>query len=60
MPKKVTLSEEKILDNWSVLIENAQGRGREIYDLTTESIKKEKLPDVEIEKVKVKLVPEVY
>jgi len=28
MPKKVTLGEEKILDNWSVLIENAQGRGK--------------------------------
>jgi len=57
MPKKVTLGEEKILDNWSVLIENAHGRSKKIFDLTKESMKKERLPDVEVEEVKVKSRP---
>ena len=33
MSKKVTLGEEKILDSWSVLIEGAQGRANEFYNL---------------------------
>ena len=29
LPKK--LSEEKVLDSWSIFIENGQGRGIEVY-----------------------------
>ncbi|HEX77592.1 MAG TPA: hypothetical protein G4O03_04170 [Dehalococcoidia bacterium] len=54
MAKKVTLHEEKILDDWSVVIEDAQGRGEEIYRETSRFIEESEAPGVEMETVKVR------
>ena len=54
MPKKVTLHNEKILDSWSVLIEQAQGKAEEIYKETLRFIKGEEAPGVKTETVKVR------
>lgn len=51
MSKKVTLSEEKILDSWSVLIEDAQGRADEFYGLVMKFVEENKMPDVRAEMV---------
>jgi len=52
MPKKVTLSNEKILDSWSVLIENACGRTEEFYDSVLKFVEAERMPNVKAEMVK--------
>lgn len=40
------LKEEEIIDRWSVLIEDAQKRGKEVFRLTEQNLKKLKVPNV--------------
>jgi len=54
MPAKVTLKDEKILDSWSILIENAQGRGKEIYEKTKRYIEESQAPGIKTIDVKVR------
>ena len=54
MFKKITLKDEKILDDWSVLIENAQGKTEEIYQLIINFIKESRAPGVRVETVQVR------
>jgi len=51
MPKKVTFRNEKILDSWSVLIEDAQGKADEIYSSVLKFLQESKIPDVKTETV---------
>lgn len=51
MPKKVTLSDEKVLDTWSVLIEKAKGKAEESYSSVLKSVEEEKMPNVGAEMV---------
>lgn len=51
MSKKVTLGEEKILDSWSVLIEGAQGRANEFYNLVMKFVEEQRMPNVRAEMV---------
>jgi hypothetical protein len=51
MSKKVTLSDEKVLDTWSVLIEKANGKAEEFYNLMLKFIEEEKMPNVWAEMV---------
>mgnify|MGYP001077013070 CR=1 FL=1 len=53
MPRKVDLGKAKILDSWSVLIENSRGKGEEVYGSTTSFIQDSRAPDIGIEKVTV-------
>ena len=50
----VTLKDEKIIDRWSILIENGQGKSEQVYQDTENFIKGSKAPGIEIEKVKVR------
>jgi len=50
--RKVTLSDEKILDSWSVLIEDANGRVEEFYDSVLKFVEEERMPNVRAEMVK--------
>lgn len=52
MARKVTLSDEKILDSWSVLIEKANGKREEFYNSVLKFVEGEKLPNVKAELVK--------
>lgn len=49
----VILKDEKILDSWSSLIENAQGKAEELYGTTLKFIKESQAPGVKVERVKV-------
>jgi hypothetical protein len=51
VPKK--LSEEKVLDSWSVLIENGQGKGNDLYNDFLKFLEESKVPEVSAELVKV-------
>ncbi|MBA7605806.1 hypothetical protein ES703_12941 [subsurface metagenome] len=42
------LKEEEIIDRWSVLIEGANGRGKELFKKVDENLKEIKAPKVEI------------
>ena len=53
MAKKVVLRDEKILDSWSVLIENAQDKTEEIYKEVPELIQESEAPGVKTETVRV-------
>lgn len=53
MVKKESLGEWTILDNWSVLIKDAHGRGEKVLKETEKVIKESKAPDIRMEKVKV-------
>jgi hypothetical protein len=57
MAKKVTLHKQKILDDWSVMIEGAQGREQEIYQWAAWFIQQSQVPGVRIEMIKVKAAP---
>lgn len=46
MARKVILKDEKILESWSVLIENAQGKGEEVYTQTSNFIQESRAPGV--------------
>jgi hypothetical protein len=54
MGKKVSLKDEKILDSWSTLIEDAQEKNQEIFNNTTASIKESQAPGITIESVRVR------
>lgn len=51
MSKKVVLGKDTILDSWSVLIEGAQGKSREFYDLLLKLIGEQEMPHVRAEMV---------
>ncbi|GAG61797.1 unnamed protein product [marine sediment metagenome] len=42
------LKEEKIIDCWSVLIDGANGRGKELFKKVDENLKEIEAPKVEI------------
>ena len=54
MGKKVSLKDEKILDNWSILIKDAQEKSQEIFNNTTTNLKESQAPGITIESVKVR------
>lgn len=53
MPKRVVLKDEKILDSWSLLIENAQDKKEDIYRRVSEFLKDSDVPGIKTEMVKV-------
>ncbi len=50
----ITLKDEKIIDRWSMIIENGQGNAEETYKDTDQFIKESKAPGIQIERVKVR------
>ena len=54
MAEKVTLKDEKILDSWSILIDDAKGRGNEIYEKTRKYLEESKAPAIHTDMVKVR------
>lgn len=53
MAKKVILKDEKILDSWSTIIENAQDKVAEIYNEVPRFIQESQAPGVKTETVNV-------
>lgn len=53
MAKKVILKDEKILDSWSTMIENAQGNVADIYKQVPGLIQGTQAPGINIETVRV-------
>jgi hypothetical protein len=51
LPKK--LSGEKVLDSWSVLVENGSGRGKQVYEDFMNFLKESNVPELNTEAVKV-------
>ena len=51
LPKK--LSEEKVLDSWSILIENGQGRGIEVYSDFLSFLEESNVPEIDAKTVRV-------
>jgi hypothetical protein len=51
--KVVDLTRLKQLDNWSILIEDAQGRANEIFEAVKRDLEESKVPGVDCEMVKV-------
>jgi hypothetical protein len=51
LPKK--LSGEKVLDSWSILIENGSGKGRLLYEDFMNFLKESNVPELNVETVKV-------
>jgi hypothetical protein len=51
LPKK--LSSEKVLDSWSILIEDGQGKGKQVYEDFVNFLKESNIPEVSVEKVRV-------
>jgi len=51
IPKK--LSEEKVLDSWSILVENGQGRAMEVYNDFLKSLEESNVPEIDAKAVKV-------
>lgn len=51
--KAVVLGNEKILDNWSILIKNGKGKAEQIYEKTKEYIEEAGTQDIEADIVKV-------
>lgn len=54
MSDKVTLQDEKIIDRWSMIIENGQGNAERIYKDTEDYIKESKAPGIEVDEVKIR------
>jgi hypothetical protein len=52
--KKVSLEHYKILDKWSTMIENGQGKREQIYQDAMKHIQESKAPGINIELVKAK------
>lgn len=50
----ITLQDEKIIDRWSMIIENGQGNAEKIYQDAEGFIKQSNAPGVALEKVKVR------
>jgi hypothetical protein len=53
MPKTVDLTRLKQLDNWSILIEGAQGRANEIFEAVKKDLEESEVPGISCEMVKV-------
>ncbi len=53
MPQKLKVGKEKILDKWFVLIQNAQGRGQEVIEKTTQLLKQAEAPGVKVDMARV-------
>jgi hypothetical protein len=51
VPKK--LSEEKVLDSWSILVESGQGKGKEIYSDFLKFLEESNVPEIDAKTVKV-------
>jgi hypothetical protein len=49
----VDLTRLKQLDNWSILIEGAQGKANEIFEAVKKDLEESKVPGVSCEMVKV-------
>lgn len=47
------LKKEEVIDSWSVLIENGQGKAEEIFNNTSAFLAKSKAPNVKVERKKV-------
>ena len=54
MAKKVVLHNLKIIDSWSMIIENGQGKAEQVYKDTENFIEESKAPGVRTEVVKVR------
>ncbi len=54
MSDKITLQDEKIIDRWSIIIENGQDKAGQVYKDTESYIKESKTPGIQIESVKVR------
>ncbi|MFH1561864.1 MAG: hypothetical protein ABIF11_00385 [Nitrospirota bacterium] len=54
MGDKVTLQDEKIIDRWSMIIENGQGTAEQVYRDTENYIRESKAPGIEIDSVRVR------
>lgn len=50
----ITLQDEKIIDRWSIIIGNGQGRAEQVYQDTEQLIRDSKAPGMSIEQVKVR------
>jgi hypothetical protein len=53
LPRKVDLGKAKILDSWSVLIENSRGKAEAVYGLTAKLIQDSQAPEIGMERVTV-------
>ena len=53
MAQKIVLREDKILEKWSVLIQNAQGKSKEIIEKTATTLEESGAPGVKAEMVRV-------
>ena len=51
---KVTLKEEKIIDRWSMIVEDAQGLAEQIYSDTEANIKEIQAPGINFERTQVR------
>jgi hypothetical protein len=51
---KVTIKDEKIIDRWSMIVENAQGLAEQIYSDTEAFVKESQAPGISFERVKVR------
>ena len=50
----VTLKDEKIIDRWSMIVENGQGQAEQVYQDTENFIKESKAPGIRIGREKVR------
>lgn len=55
MADKVTLQEEKILEEWSLVIQNAQGKGQEVYKEISKLIQESQAPGVATQMITAKI-----
>ena len=53
MQKEVAMSNEKILDSWSIIIKGAQGKAKEICEKTIKHIEENEVPTIQYEMVEV-------
>jgi hypothetical protein len=49
----ITLEDEKIIDRWSIIIENAQGNSERVYQDTENFVKESKAPGIDLDRVRV-------
>jgi len=52
-PKKVSLTQKKQLDSWSVLIDDAQGRAKEIFETVKRVLEESEAPGIKSEMIRV-------
>jgi len=50
----ITLKDEKIIDRWSMIVENGQGQAEQVYQDTENLIKESKAPEVRVERTRVR------